>query len=333
MRRTGWAVALVCGVWSSRAEAEARCSDCEESQAVVYRDGGAVTPTAELWRGFGGEWERAYELARVPLLVDGQLWEITTRTVGIPWVDCLCVMEAVRRDEGDPEARCTQKLQTDWPTAVGPLPGQEFALADTPSDCGGEGGAYAPSFSYRGIFDGLVALSARGSSNGCGAHTTGWVTFEVTALPSGEGRPLWSAAEASAIAEAGKPAAVAKLLADFDERSSEDLAALRNGAMELNAMTASWVDGTLRPSWLLSREACFACSNGLWNSYSEAVWVTPEAPLPSRLAPHAALAPALQSLAALVPDAIGFALLPAASLPPELLAPAAPAAKLPAKRR
>lgn len=327
MWSAGWAVALVCSSWSALAAAEVPCSDCEERQAIVYRDAGSATPIAELWRGFDGEWERAYELARVPLLVDGRLWEITTRTIGIPWVDCFCVMEAAGREADDPEALCTKKLQVKWPTAVGPLPGQERALAETPSDCGGEGGAYAPSFTYQGIFDGLVALSVRGSSNGCGAHTTEWVTFGATGLPAGGQRPLWDEREGARIAEAGQQAAVAKFIEQNDERSADDMNALRLVPMDLRAMSARWNEGYLQPSWLLSREACFACSNGLWTSYTEAAWVTPDVPLPSPLMPHAALAPALRSLAALVPDAIGFALLPAVSLAPDLLAPAAPLPK------
>lgn len=309
------------------AQGQPPCSDCEEAQAIVYRDSGGTRPTAELWRGFDGEWKRAYELARVPLLVDGAVWELTTRPIGIPWVDCFCVMEAEGRQADDSEALCTRKLQTAWPTAVGPLPGQEFAIADIPSDCGGEGGAYAPRFTYHGIFDGLVALSVRGSSNGCGAHTTEWVDFEATVPSSGERLPLWTAEEASAIAKAGKPAAVAKLIAEIGDRSPDDLAELHSGTMELGAMTASWKEGQLQPEWLLSRGTCYACSNGLWNSYTEAVWVRPEAPLPARLAPYAMLDPALRPLAALVQDAIGFALLPRMSLDAELLRPKEPARK------
>lgn len=331
--RAAWAAVIVCSSWSVLAAAEATCSDCEEQTAIVYRDAGSATPIAELWRGFDGEWRRAYELARVPLLVDGRLWEITTRTIGIPWVDCFCVNQAAGREPDDPEVLCTKKLQVKWPTAVGPLPGQERALADTPSDCGGEGGAYAPNFTYHAIFDGLVALSVRGSSNGCGAHTSEWVKFETSALPSGERLPLWTAEEGSAIADAGKPAAVATLMEEIGGRSEEDLNELRSGAMELNAMTARWKDGRFQPEWLLSRSTCYACSNGRWNSYTEAAWVTPDVPLPSPLMPHAALAPALRSLAALVPDAIGFALLPAVSLPRELFAPAARAAKRPTAPR
>ena len=317
----------------SQATAASTCSDCEEQTAIVYRDGKGITPIAELWRGWGGQWERQHELARVPLLVDGTVWELTSRPVGVPWLDCACVSEAARRDDYDADERCTKTRTVDWPVAVGPLPGQEVSLASKPGDCGGEGGSYAPQLTYLGIFDGLVTLSARGSSNGCGAHAVEWVTFEATGLPAGGQTPLWDEHEGARIAEAGQQAAVAKFIEQYDERSAEDMNALRLVPMDLRAMSARWNDGYLQPSWLLSREACFACSNGLWNSYTEAVWVTPEAPLPSPLMPHAALAPALRSLAALVPDAIGFAMLPAVSLPPELFAPAARAAKRPTAPR
>ena len=325
--RAGWAAAIVCSSWSALAAAEAPCSDCEEQTAIVYRDGKGITPIAELWRGWGGQWERQYELGRVPLLVDGAVWEVTSRPVGVPWLDCSCVSEAAGRDDYDADDRCTKTRTIDWPVAVGPLPGQEVSLATKPGDCGGEGGSYAPQLTYLGIFDGLVALSARGSGNGCGAHATEWVTFEATELPAGGQKPLWDEREGARIAEAGQQAAVAKFIEQYDERSAEDMNALRLVPMDLRAMSARWNQGYLQPSWLLSREACFACSNGLWNSYTEAVWVTPEAPLPSPLMPHAALAPALRSLAALVPDAIGFALLPGMSLDAELLRPKAAAQK------
>ena len=325
--RAGWAAAIVCSSWSALAAAEAPCSDCEEQTAIVYRDGKGITPIAELWRGWGGQWERQYELGRVPLLVDGAVWEVTSRPVGVPWLDCSCVSEAAGRDDYDADDRCTKTRTIDGPVAVGPLPGQEVSLATKPGDCGGEGGSYAPQLTYLGIFDGLVALSARGSGNGCGAHATEWVTFEATELPAGGQKPLWDEREGARIAEAGQQAAVAKFIEQYDERSAEDMNALRLVPMDLRAMSARWNQGYLQPSWLLSREACFACSNGLWNSYTEAVWVTFEAPLPARLAPYAMLAPALRSLAALVPDAIGFALLPGMSLDAELLRPKAAAQK------
>lgn len=307
----------------TQATATETCSDCEELSAIVYRGGNGIAPIAELWRGWGGQWERQHELARVPLLVDGTVWELTSRAVGVPWLDCACVSEAARRDDFDADERCTKTRFVDWPVAVGPLPGQEVWLASKPGDCGGEGGSYEPQLTYLGIFDGLVTLSARGSSNGCGAHATEWVTFEATGLPAGGQKPLWDDREAARIAEAGQQAAVARFIEQSGERSAEDLNALHLVPMDLRAMSARWAEGYLQPAWLLSREACFACSNGLWNSYTEAVWVTPQAPLPARLAPYAMLAPALRPLAALVPDAVGFALLPGMSLDAELFRPKA----------
>jgi len=239
----------------SQAAAASACSDCEEQTAIVYRDGKGITPIAELWRGWGGQWERQHELARVPLLVDGTFWELTSRPVGVPWLDCSCVSEAARRDDYDADERCTRTRTIEWPVAVGPLPGQEVPLASKPGDCGGEGGSYTPQVTYLGIFDGLVALSARGSSNGCGAHSTEWVTFEATGLPSGGQKPLWDEREGARIAEAGHQTAVAKFIEQYDERSAEEMNALRLVPMDLRAMLARWTEGYLQPSWLLSREA------------------------------------------------------------------------------
>lgn len=300
--------------------AAVRCSDCEERLAVVYRDQGGVIPDAELWRGSDGEWERVNELARVPLLVDGRLWEMTSRITPMKWMDCRCAMRLSDADLDREEQLCGRTLPVPWPIAVGPLPGQEVALAETPDDCGGEGGGYAPSVSFKAILGSQVSLIATGSSNGCGAHTNQWVTFETTEVATGDRSSVWTPEEGARTAAGGHQEAAAKLLAEVSERDADDLRDLMTGVMALNAFASHWQNGVLTPRWLLSRSACYACSNGLWNSYSEAVWVQSDEPLPARLEPYAQLPAEVASLPDLVPDALGITLLPELCFDAALLA-------------
>lgn len=295
---------------AAKAQAEIGCSGCDERLAVVYRDQGGVIPAAELWRGSDGAWERVSELARAPLLVDGRLWEMTSRITPISWLDCSCAMHLSDADIDRLEQLCSRNLPVPWPIAVGPLPGQEVALAETPGDCGGEGGGYAPSVSFKAILGSQVALLASGSSNFCGAHGFEWASFETTDVATGDRSPLWTPEEGSGTAAGGHVEAVSKLMAEVSERQPEDLNDLLTGAMELDAVEVHWKNGRLAPRWLLSRPACFACGNALWSSYSEAVWVQSDEPLPARLRPYAVLPGEVATLPDLVPDAIGVTLLP-----------------------
>lgn len=313
----GWLLAV-------EASAAPACSDCDEALAVVYRSEGAGLPVAELWRGWGGEWERAGRLARVPLLMDGQLWEVTTQLVPVPWYDCACDRERAAAELGDAEQFCTRKFRTPWPVAVGPLPWQRVQLAKTPADCGSEGGPWPPDFTFRAVLGDLVVVQGSGSSNGCGAHTDQWASFGAVQVSEGRAVPLWDEMEAVAVARACEAASLDQLFPPGNDWLPQARLEAQGEMPKLNAMQAVWKEGRFRPRWLISRYACFACGDSEWESYSQSAWVDLEAPLSYALQRFALLPAAFRTLSAQVPDAIGFALLPAMSLPEELLRLAPP---------
>jgi hypothetical protein len=108
----------------------------------------------------------------------------------------------------------------------------------------------------------------------CGAHGSNDVGAQIFDLQA-----------RSAIAPMVKDGdgALAPLTAQAYKDLSEDSGDLSDGSVHVGEMRPVWRDGATQMSYLLWIDACYACGNGNWSSYTSGDWYT-SATLPPQLA-------------------------------------------------
>ncbi len=211
----------------------------------------------------------------------GAVWAWTKGTKPARGVDCECV-----RDNGYAEnAQCPTTAPVGVADMVDLLGGRRIALLEVPTS-GGQidyGQMEPPSqeaWPVAGV--GPYLLMQRSIYlYGCGAHGSTGVEWSVYDLRTGDTVALLDSAEtAAATAREG-----ASALAELKKGMTEDEAA--EASVMLTMVRTRWTaDGALRADYQFTAGACYACSDGMWSSYSRSAEI-PAPALPRPLAAYA----------------------------------------------
>lgn len=290
--------------------------------ALVLRPRDEGGPITEVWRRDGLEWHRSAQRNDTLVAAGKDVWRITTRQVTSHYDDCRCMSalwDRLNREPTDAEvASCGRKATWDLPVATRVGDGKVRDLADVFNDVTGESedGWSRPSFELLGVVGSKALMVSRLYSYSCGgAHGSESAQLFVTDLSTGSRTPLWSAAEEKSTAQALRPALIEKAVAagmqtreEFDDLPIPDIGA--------PALRPRWTGLRFTPDWLLTWWGCFACSDGIWGSYSRSLWLPAGTAMPPSLAAYN-LTPQLAGLTAAVPDAVAVSLVPRGLLPAE----------------
>ncbi|HEU4456840.1 MAG TPA: hypothetical protein VFR81_27480, partial [Longimicrobium sp.] len=127
----------------------------------------------------------------------------------------------------------------------------------------------------------FLMVETRSDNYACGAHGSLHVDWATYDLRTGETVALLDSAETeAAIAREGAAA-----LAELRKEMEPEEAAYRE--VEMTAVEARWTaEGALRVGYQFTTGACYACSDGIWSSYSRSL-VVPAPALPRPLATYA----------------------------------------------
>jgi hypothetical protein len=211
----------------------------------------------------------------------GAVWAWTKGTKPARGGDCDCLEE----NDFAEDAQCPKTAPVGVADLVDALGGRRIALLEVPTsneqidysqmeppeqDAWPVGGVGPYLLMERSIY-----------MYGCGAHGSVSVEWSVYDLRTGDTVALLDNAEVEA-ATAREGAAA---LAELRKEMTEDEAAVRE--VEMTAVETRWTaEGALRVGYQFTTGACYACSDGIWSSYSRSL-VVPAPTLPRPLAPYA----------------------------------------------
>lgn len=288
--------------------------------ALVLRPREEGGPVTEVWRRDALDWRRAAQRRDTLIAVGPDLWRITTQPAVSSYTDCGCMSALWENLDREPtraeERSCSHKGTWKRPVAVRVGDALKRTLSDDVPDLTGEGGMSEPAFELLGVVGSKVLMVSRIFSYACGgAHGAESAELFVTDLSTGRRTPLWTDLEERRVAGALRPTLIEKAVAagmqtreEFDDLLIPDIGA--------PALRPRWTGLRFTPDWLLTWWGCFACSDGVWGSYSRSLWLPAGDALPESLMAYT-LPAQLTGLPAAVPDAVAIGLVPRGLLPAE----------------
>lgn len=265
---------------------------CGGSDDVVSSPSPAPNGAWLVWSTDGDRSETVWidangaEVARkegVHLAAGAHVWRIERHEGRVTGLDCDCVGRADPSMTTTPDA-CKTAVPTQVVTAVDLLSTEHFDLVTAPTAVAALDGESSPGVAATIVstVGPYVFLETSGYSYGCGAaHGNGWVGYEVIDATTAARSvvEVVTPAEASAI----KTTEAAGTLA---RQQAAEGAAFDPQTFTLTEVRPRWqADGKLVAEAQLTWDACYACSDGLWGSYSRSARIPTR--VPERLLPHA----------------------------------------------
>ncbi len=286
--------------------------------ALTWQPGDKGQTKTQAWTRDDGDWRLASTLNSPHFVADGTVWQLSSDSVNIPYTNCSCVVAAYAAHGGMPDwdspvpKNCRHIAKINIPVAQQLGGKRRIRLTAPPQDVTGEDGESDPNYQVLGVVGSQVVVATHAYQMTCGAAHGGLAsTIAVTDLHTGKPAQPWTAAEAGQASAAGRSAAIANLIKAQKLKNAKELSELKGAKFRLSALRIAWRGGHLTPSWLLTTEACYACSDGIWGSYSWSTWVNVLVPTPKNFSLFDVLPAPLSRLSSRVPDAMAIGLVPA----------------------
>lgn len=227
------------------------------------------------------------EVARhdgIHLAAGTHVWRVERHEGRATGLDCECVMRTDPSFATTPEA-CKIGVPTQVVTAVDLLSTEHIDLVTAPTLASVQDGESSPGVNATivGTVGPYLFLETYGYSFGCGAaHGNGWFTYDVIDTTT-SGRLVVDALSASEVTGI-KTAETATVLS---RELANDGSVFNPDAYTVTELRPRWQeDGKLVTEAQLTWDACYACSDGLWASYTRSIRVPTQ--VPTRLQPYAA---------------------------------------------
>lgn len=280
-------------------------------EAVVWQPTAKGLPKAEIWRWDASLWQRARPASEVSWPVDGVTWTLKTQPRVVPYTLCSCltddeveqIIEQLDRlgfAQATP-ARCRKRATVQVPVAISA--GKVVPLVEVPADLTSEDGSGSFEFQVFGAVGPYVLTATHADGYVCGGvHGSVASKFRVVDLRTGKAVTPWTPQLAAGVVAQTKAALLASVRKDGGELEF-------SAVVSVSALRIGWRAGQLAPKWLITGSACYACSDGVWDSYSRSLWVA-NTTLPPLFAPVARLDARLTLLSAKLPGAIAIASMP-----------------------
>lgn len=207
----------------------------------------------------------------------GTVWAWTEGKKPGRGVDCECLRNAEFADD----AQCAKTAPVGVVDLVDALGGRKIALLEAPA---GDSVQIEPPEQEARPLAGVgpfLMVETRSDNYACGAHGSLHVGWDAYDLRSGDTVSLLDSAEVEAAIAREGAAALAELRKEMDPEE----VAYRE--VEMTALEARWTpEGALRVGYQFTTGACYACSDGIWSSYSRSA-VVPAASIPRPFAEYA----------------------------------------------
>jgi len=212
----------------------------------------------------------------------GAVWAWTKGTKPGRGVDCGCKREA----EYAEDAQCPSTEPVGVADLVDALGGRRIALLEIPTSNGDiDYSQLEPpgqdAWPVGGVGPYLLTMSSRYIFGCEAAHGSRGVKWAVYDLRTGDAVALLDSAETAAATAREGAAALAELKKEMTPEEAAE------ADVELTVVETRWTpDGALRVAYQFTTGACYACSDGMWSSYSRSAEV-PAPALPRPLAAYA----------------------------------------------